>query len=124
MPDGKTWSELPLGNGKVLFSVFPLELNSDEGTIAAAYEHAIEAAGIQHTYTTTTTESGILICPTRLPHATLYVLTSEAPTQSVSFTDVRSGKTLTGRLEAGHPALLLVGERGALIANYHWYAQP
>jgi hypothetical protein len=123
LPDGKTWTELPLGSGKVLFSTFPLELNSDEGTIAAAYERAIEAAGIEHTYTTTIKERGILICPTKLPHATLYVLTSEAPTQGVSFTDARSGKTFTRSLEAGHAALLLVGEHGDLIANYHWRAQ-
>jgi hypothetical protein len=123
LPDGKTWAEVPLGRGKMLLSAFPLELNSNEGTIAAAYELAIEAAGIQHTYTTTIKEAGILICPTRLPHATLYVLTSEAPTQSVSFTDVRSGKTFTGTLEAGHAALLLVGERGDLITNYHWHAK-
>jgi hypothetical protein len=123
LPDGKTWAELPLGRGKILFSVFPLELNSDEGTIAAAYELAIEAAQIQHTYTTTIKEPGILICPTRLPNATLYVLTSEAPTQDVSLTDVRSGKTFTGSLEAGHAALLLVGEHGDLITNYHWHAK-
>jgi hypothetical protein len=123
LPDGKTWIELPLGSGKVLFSAFPLELNSDEGTIAAAYELAIEAAGIEHTYTTTIKERGILICPTRLPHATLYVLTSEAPTQGVSFTDVRSGKTFASDLEAGHAALLLVGEHGDLIANYHWHRE-
>jgi hypothetical protein len=123
LPDGKTWAEVPLGRGKMLLSAFPLELNSNEGTIAAAYELAIEAAGIQHTYTTTIKEAGILICPTRLPHATLYVLTSEAPTQSVSFTDVRSGKAFTGTLEAGHAALLLVGERGDLITTYHWHAK-
>ena len=121
LPNGKTWTELPLGSGKILFSAFPLELNSEEGTIAAAYEFAIEAAGIQHTYTTTIKQPGILICPTKLPHATLYVLTSEAPTQDVSFKDARSGKTFTGHLEAGHAALLLVGEQGDLIANYHWY---
>jgi len=123
LPDGKTWIELPLGSGKIFISAFPLELNSDEGTVAAAYQLAIKAAGIEPTYTTTITEPGILICPTRLPHATLYVLTSEAPTQGVNFRDVRSGKTFTGSLEAGHAALLLVGENGDLIANYHWHAQ-
>jgi len=123
LPNGKTWTELPLGSGKILVSAFPLELNSEEGTIAAAYEIAIEAAGVEHTYTTTLKEPGILICPTRLPHATLYVLTSEAPAEDVSFQDSRSGKTFTGHLEAGHAALLLVGENGDLIANYHWHTQ-
>ncbi len=122
LPDGKTWAEMPLGSGKVLFSAFPLELNSEEGTIAAAYALAIQTAGIERTYTTTIKEPGILICPTKLPHATLYVLTSEAPTQDVSFTDARSGKSFNGRLESGRAALLLVGEHGELLANYHWHS--
>ena len=120
LPERKTWAEVPLGKGKVLFSTFPLELNSNEEAVAAAYKLAIEATGIQRTYTTTVTEPGILICPTKLPHATLYVLTSEAPTQPVSFTDARSGKTFAGTLEAGRAALLLVGEHGDLLAHYGW----
>ena len=63
---------------------------------------------------------GILICPTRMPHATLYVLTSETETTTVSFTDTQSGKLFSGRLEAGRAALLLVGEHGDLIARYRW----
>jgi hypothetical protein len=123
LPDGKTWTEMPLGQGKVFFSVFPLELNEQEDTVAAAYAIALQAAGIQRTYTTTLHEPGVLICPTKFPHATLYVLTSEAPTQDVSFTDSRSGKTFHGTLEAGHAALLLIGEHGDLLANYRWQAQ-
>ena len=123
LPDGKTWTELPLGQGKVLFSAFPLELNTNEDTIAAAYEIALHVAGIQRTYTTTVKEPSILICPTRLPHATLYVLASEAPTQQVSFTDTRSGKTFEGTLDAGRAALLLVGEDGRVLASYHWLSQ-
>jgi hypothetical protein len=47
------------------------------------------------------------------------VLTANASTQDVSFKDARSGKTFTGRLEAGRAALLRVGEQDNLIADYH-----
>ncbi len=124
LADGKTWMELPMGGGKILFSTLPLELNSNESTTAAAYARAIEIAGIQPTYTTPTTQLGILIAPTRLPHATLYVLTSETQTQPVAFTDIRSGKAFKGTLEAGHAALLLIGERGDLLCTYHWHSHP
>jgi hypothetical protein len=120
LPDGKTWAEIRLGQGEVLFSAFPLELNTDQQTVAAAYDLALRAANIPRTYTTPLREPGILICPTKLPHATLYVLTSEASTQQVSFTDTRSGKTFAGTLQGGHAALLLVGEHGDLLANYRW----
>ena len=121
LPGGKTWAEIPLGSGKVLFSALPLELNENEGAVTAAYALALREADIHPTYTTAVAEPGILICPTKFPEATLYVLTSETATQTVSFTDVRSGKQLAGKLEAGHAALLLIGVHGELLANYHWH---
>lgn len=121
LPGGKTWEEVSLGSGRILFSALPLELNENEASVAAAYALAIRAANVQATYTTTVAEPGVLICPTVFPHATLYVLTSETATQTVRFTDKRSGKTFSGSLEAGHAALLLVTESGKLLANYHWH---
>ena len=120
LPGGKNFDELPLGKGKVIFSALPLELNSNLKSIARVYEYAIKAAGVGRTYATTVTNSGLLICPTRLPHATLYVLSSETETSSVSFTDLRSGKLFAGTLEAGRAAILLVGEHGDLLATYHF----
>ena len=120
LPSGKNFDELAVGKGRILFSALPLELNSDLASMAQVYDHAIKLADIHKTYATDVTNPGILICPTRLPHATLYVLTSETQNSAVSFTDNRSGKVLAGRLEAGRAALLLVGERGDILAAYHW----
>lgn len=120
LPDGKSWAELTLGKGKVLFSAFPLELNGDLASVAKVYADALKTAGIGATYTTEVKNQGILICPTRLPHATLYVLTSETEAMPVSFHDTRSNKTFTGPLGAGRAALLLVGEKGELLASYGW----
>ena len=124
LPGGKTWAEVSLGSGKVLFSAFPLELNDNLGSVAAAYDVALRAASIEPTYTTDLHDAGILICPTKLPHATLYVLTSETATQAVRFTDQRSGKLFAGMLPAGRAALLVIGERGELLATYHWHPVP
>ena len=120
LPDGKNWAEVPLGNGRVLFSAYPLELNSNLGSIAAVYAYALKLAHVDPVYTTSEKNPGILICPTVLPHATLYVLTSETTTTSVAFTDVRSGKGFSGTLDAGRAVLLLVGEKGDLLAKYGW----
>jgi hypothetical protein len=120
LPGGATFIETPLGKGKILFSTLPIELNSNLASVAKVYDYALKTAAIGHTYTTTVKNPGILICPTLLPHATLYVLTSETETTLVSFTDTRSGKSFSGTLDAGHAALLLVGEHGDLLANYRW----
>jgi hypothetical protein len=120
LPDRKDWMELPLGKGRILFSALPLELNDRLDAVAAVYSYALKAAGVEPIYTTTVSDPGILICPTRFPHATLYVLTSETNTTELSFRDMRSGKVLTGTLDPGRASLLLVGEDGSLIAKYHW----
>lgn len=123
MPEGKDWAEVTLGKGKILFSALPLELNDRLDSVAAVYRYAIQTAGIKPEYTTTVTDPGILICPTLLPKATLYVLTSETNDTAVAFRDARSGKTFTGTLEPGRAALLLVGTDGQLIAEYHWHGK-
>ena len=64
----------------------------------------------------------MLICPTRLPGATLYVLTSESNQKAISFHDVRSGKDFSGQLENGRAALLLISDEGKLITSYNWPA--
>ncbi len=120
LPNSATWAELPLGRGRVLFSALPLELNDNLQRVAEVYAYALAKAGVHRTYTTPLVNPGILICPTRLPHATLYVLSSETQTMPVSFRDARSRKTFSGALEAGRAALLLVGENGTLLAGYGW----
>jgi hypothetical protein len=120
LPDGADWLEKPLGAGKVLFAALPLELNSNLRAVADVYSYAFKSAGIAPVYSTTLTDPGILICPTRFPNATLYVLTSESNQTAVSFTDLRSGKSFTGTLPLGHAALLLVGADGKLLASYNW----
>ena len=120
LADGTTWQEMPLGKGQVLFSALPLELNSNLDSVAAVYRYGLKKADVGNTYTTDMKAPGVLICPTRLPNATLYVLTSETGTGPVQFRDTRSGKSFSGTLEAGRAALLLVGTDGKVLANYHW----
>lgn len=124
LPDGKDWREVSLGRGKILFSALPLELNRRLDSIAAVYRYALKLAGVPPEFTTTMTNPGILICPTLLPEATLYVLTSETNATEVEFADARSGRRFAGTLAPGRAALLLVGTDGKLLASYHWHGRP
>jgi hypothetical protein len=119
-PGDQAWLEKPLGNGKILFAALPLELNQNLQAVGDVYRYAMKAADLSPTYTTTLADTGILICPTRLPKATLYVLTSESNREAVDFHDVRSGKDFSGHLESGRAALLLISDEGKLIASYNW----
>jgi hypothetical protein len=120
---GAEWAEVPLGKGRILFSALPLELNDNPQAIADVYAYALKAAAVNPVFTTPITDSGILICPTRFPTATLYALASESNQTAISFTDLRSGKTFSGSLAPGHAALLLVGTDGHLITSYDWPGQ-
>jgi hypothetical protein len=120
MRGNQDWAERALGKGKILFAALPLELNQNLQAIGDVYRYAMKMADISPTYTTTLKDAGILICPTRLPKATLYVLTSESNQKAVEFHDVRSGKDFSGQLENGRAALLLIDDEGNLITTYNW----
>ena len=117
---GQDWREESLGTGKILFAALPLELNQNLQAVGDIYRYAMKAANISPTYTTTLNDPGILICPTRLPKATLYVLTSESNRKAIEFHDLRSGKDFSGQLENGRAALLLISDEGELLASYNW----
>ncbi|MGH9401733.1 MAG: beta-galactosidase, partial [Terriglobia bacterium] len=101
LQDGKTFDEVQLGKGKILFVPVPLELNTNLEAIGAVYRYALSVAGVQPVYATPLHDPGILICPTRFPDATLYVLTSESAGKQVSFRDKVSGKEFFGQLDPG-----------------------
>ncbi len=119
--DGKTFSMQTLGRGKIIFSALPLELNDDLQAVGDVYKYAAKQAGVTSAYSTSTQDPAILICPTRFPHATLYVVTSEsAKTADVSFEDHLSGKSFSTTIEAGRAAMLVVGDDGHVRASYGW----
>jgi hypothetical protein len=120
LPEGAAWAEKPVGTGRILFAPLPLELNDNLQAIGDVYRYAAKIAGVTPVYSTDSQDPGILICPTRFPHATLYTLTSESDRTEVSFRDQTSGKRFTGKLEPGRAALLLVGEAGDILASWNW----
>ena len=78
LQDGSTFLDIPVGAGHILYFAVPLELADQLDAIGSIYKFAIKRAGANAFYTTSCKDPGILICPTRLPDATLYVLTSES----------------------------------------------
>jgi hypothetical protein len=110
-----------VGKGKVLFIPLPLELNDNLELIGDVYRYALKVAEVALTYSTALQDPGILISPTRFPHATLYVITSESGKPSdISFQDQLSQKRFSGRLDPGRAAMLLVEENGSISATYAW----
>lgn len=125
LPDGRTFAESKVGQGRILYVSLPIELNDNLKAIGDIYRMALAQAGVTPAYSTSIEDPGILISPTDVGKATLYVLTSESSSpQTVSFKDGASGKNLAGRLGPGRAALILVGKSGELLADYNWNPAP
>lgn len=123
LPAGATFAETAVGKGTILYIPLPIELNDNLSAIGEIYRFAMERAGVSRTYSTSVVDPGLLIAPTRLANATLYVLTSEtSSTEIVAFRDEASGKEFRVTLEPGRAALGLVSRKGELLASYNWSA--
>jgi hypothetical protein len=121
LPGGQTFLEIPLGAGRILYSALPLELADQLDEVGRIYKYAMNRAGAGVAYETSCEDPGILISPTQLPDATLYVLTSESMESSpVAFRDKMSGADFRITLAAGRAALLLVGRDARLLASYNF----
>ncbi len=118
--DGKTFEEKSIGKGKILFAAFPLELNDNLEAVGQIYSYALAVAGVTPVYSSTVRDAGILISPTRFPHATLYAVSSETDETKISFTDERTRKQFSSELSPGRAALLLVDDSGNVVASYNW----
>jgi hypothetical protein len=103
-----------------LYFAPPLELADQTGTIGRIYRYAMMRAGVSVPYETQCEDPGILICPTVLADATLYVLTSEsADEKPVAFRDKLSGADVRVTVPPGRGALLLVGRDGKIVSSYN-----
>lgn len=120
LPGGQTFLDVRLGAGRILYFALPLELADQLNEVGRIYKYAIDRAGARVAYETSCEDPGILISPTRLTDATLYVLTSESMGLSpVAFRDKMSGADFRISLAAGRAALMLVGRDGHLLASYN-----
>jgi hypothetical protein len=100
LENNKTFEEISVGERKILYFSLPLELADQLDAIGEIYNYAINKAGVKKIYKTSIKDPGILISPTCLKDATLYVLTSESASDSdIVFKDSLSGKTIKTVLE-------------------------
>jgi hypothetical protein len=119
LASGDTFVQRRVGAGEILFFSLPLELSDDTELLGDVYDWALEHAGIEPIYDTELDDPGIVISPTVLDKATLYVVASESSLpQEVSFRDRRSGQEVEVELEPGRAAVVLVTREGEIPARY------
>lgn len=119
LASGESFARRPVGDGEILFFPLPLELSDDLEPLAEIYRWALAEAGVEPVYDTALTDPGVVVVPTVLAEATLYVVASESSErQRIAFRDRRSGRPVELELEPGRAAALLVTADGELVARY------
>ena len=121
MENGETFVELPDGKGKIFWSAFPLELAEGTEPAAEAYRYVAQRVGLSAQFELQSPlPSGVLVYPTVLDDAVLYVFTSEsaAPAQ-IAVRDKLTGVQISFVLAPERAAIALVSkERRTVIAKY------
>jgi hypothetical protein len=119
--DGMTFKEIQCGKGRIFWAAYPVEFA--EGSQAAAELYATVAAriGLAPSFELTAAlSSGVLVYPTVLDDAVLYILISDNATDTkVDLRDKLTGARLTLSLAAQHAAIAVIGKKEkALVAKY------
>jgi Cellulase (glycosyl hydrolase family 5). len=111
---------IAVGKGKILMTEYPVELNTNLGSVAALYSYAAEQAGIKPSFTTDCTNHGILVRPMDYEKTRLYLLESETNTDEIfTISDRQVDRTYTVKLESGRAKLLLISKQdGRVLAEY------
>ncbi|UCF20940.1 MAG: cellulase family glycosylhydrolase [Gemmatimonadota bacterium] len=118
--EAATVIELPLGEGRLIWSPLPVELAEQVEPTVALYRRALASASLLSPLTDETAGPGVLIYPAHFRDATLYALVSElGHAFTAAFSDRATGTRLEVALPAGRAALLLLDRgNGSLRAVY------
>ncbi len=120
--NGSALEQVAHGKGRVFWAAYPVELADGLQATDALYAYVLSQVGIHPPYELRDPAPGVLIYPTVLQDAVLYVLESESgESAGIDLRDRLTGARLTLTLPAQRAALALVRKSdGALIAKYNF----
>jgi hypothetical protein len=113
--------EIPYGKGRIFWAAYPVELAQGAKPAAELYAMVMSAVGVQPPFEMKSSVGpGVLIYPTVLDDAVLYVMVSETDKNTdVDLRDKTSNAELKLRLLAGHSALAVIRKSdGGIAAKY------
>ncbi len=119
--DGKTLVEQTYGKGRVYLAAYPVELSEGPEAARRLYSYVLKKAGLEPAFETEHELSpGVLVYPTVLQDAVMYVVVSEDATDSdINIKDKLTGAQLKFKLPSQRAALAIVSKKdGAVVAKY------
>jgi hypothetical protein len=119
--DRSTFKEIPYGKGRIFWAAYPVELAEGTQPAADLYAYVAGRAGIAPEFELQSTVSrGVLIYPTVLEDAVMYVMVSDAAEDTrIDLRDKLTGAKLSLMLPAQHAAIAVIGKREKdVVAKY------
>jgi len=121
MENGETFAELSYGKGRIYWAAFPVELADGTEATAEVYRYVTQRLGLSPAFDMQSPlPNGVLIYPTVLDDAALYVCTSEnaAPAQ-ITLRDKLTGAQLNFVLAPERAAIAMISkDKRAVVAKY------
>ena len=119
--NGETFAELSYGKGRIYWAAFPVELADGTEATAEVYRYVTQRLGLSPAFDMQSPlPNGVLIYPTVLDDAALYVCTSEnaAPAQ-ITLRDKLTGAQLNFVLAPERAAIAMISkDKRAVVAKY------
>ena len=119
--DASTLKEIPHGKGRIFWTSDPVELAQDPRSTSDLYSYVVNRLNLAPMFTQQSPlPPGVLVFPTALADSVLYVMISDAATDtSISLRDQSTGVSLAFTLPAEHAAIAIVGKKEKrVIAKY------
>ncbi len=119
--DGSMDKQISLGQGKLIWAAYPIELAEGSDAAAAYYAKILQQLNIRLSFTgSTRDQNGVLIYPIELQDASFYIFESERDRDAViALHDEITGADLQIQLPAQHAALALISKTDKkIIAKY------
>jgi hypothetical protein len=119
--NGLSEASLSLGNGKLWWCAYPVELSENPEAISFLYGGTVAVAGLKPRFSSSSdVPPGVLICPIELENAILYVIESEFEKDAdLNLKDDTTGAELKFRLTSQRAALALIDKTTKqVVAKY------
>ena len=111
--DGSTFKTIPHGKGQIFWAAFPVELAEHLQSTVDLYQYVASRLSIQSMFSVQSAlPAGVLIFPTVLADSVLYVMVSDAASDTaINLRDQTTNVPLTLTLNSQHAAIAVIGKK-------------
>jgi hypothetical protein len=119
--DDSTFREIPRGKGRIFWTSYPVELGEDLQSTAELYAYVAGRVNLTPMFITQTpVPAGVLVFPTELADAMLYVFVSDsADHAAINIRDRETGVPISFTLPSQHAAIAVIEKKDkTIVARY------